>query len=72
MTKYEITEYLVNLNHLMTAQRGVNGEPSKFLLDEYSKYWIELKSKITESAMDDKNINLKRKTSWFIRLVKGG
>lgn len=53
-TKYELAEYLVNLNTLITAQfESARAHPSTTLVKEYERGWDELKDLINQEQTDE-------------------
>lgn len=48
--KFDIAQYLVNLNVLMDAQAANGTIPSAVLKDEYNRVWGQLKEEINNEA----------------------
>lgn len=44
--KYELAQYLVNLDTLMNSQNAIGGERSQALAEEYARVWTDLKAAI--------------------------
>jgi hypothetical protein len=52
-TKFELAEYLVNLNTLLEAQASTGITKSSVIAEEYDRVWDELKSTITKEQTDE-------------------
>lgn len=52
-TKFELAEYLVNLNTLLEAQASTGITKSSIIAEEYDRVWDELKSTITKEQTNE-------------------
>lgn len=58
--KFDIAQYLVNLNVLMDAQAANGTIPSSVLKDEYNRVWGQLKEEINHEARQSQQQHAER------------